>query len=168
MWDHTADSSTAPLKHANNSTTPRGITQAIPNMEKTKSHNSWAMGQWRRWSIVSSALLHMQHQSNITNPCFQACICSGANLCLIYIISPLLDSLKLLGLLVFDNTHTCIHTFVYVWMFACTAFKYEINFIFSCQIYAHSRNMYAHSQYMYAHSQNIYPHSQNMVASIEL
>ena len=57
-----------PDQQASSSSTPLSITQATPNMERTKPHNSWAMGQWRRrWSVVSPSPLHIQHQPTTTN-----------------------------------------------------------------------------------------------------
>ena len=57
-----------PDQQASSSSTPLSITQATPNMERIKPHNSWAMGKWRRrWSVVSPSPLHIQHQPTTTN-----------------------------------------------------------------------------------------------------
>ena len=53
-----------PCQLAKSSTTPFSITQWTPKRENSILQSSWAIEQWRsRWSIVSPALLHMQHQS---------------------------------------------------------------------------------------------------------
>ena len=51
-----------PYQEANTSLTLYGITQYIPNKQKTIDHNSYVVGQWRRtWSTDSPHLLHIKH-----------------------------------------------------------------------------------------------------------
>ena len=53
-----------PDQHANNSSTPLGITQDIPNKVRTRFHSSWARGQCNsKWLTDSPLDLHIQHQS---------------------------------------------------------------------------------------------------------
>ena len=61
-----------PCQEANNSLTLYGITQCIPNKQKTIDHNSYAIVQWRRrWSTYSPHLLHIKHHSSIAICLFQ-------------------------------------------------------------------------------------------------
>ena len=61
-----------PCQEANTSLTLYGITQCIPNKQKTIDHNSYAIGQWRRrWSTNSPHFLHIKHHSTTAICLFQ-------------------------------------------------------------------------------------------------
>ena len=61
-----------PYQEANNSLTLYGITQCIPNKQKTIDHNSYAIGQWRRrWSTDFPHLLLIKHHSSTEICLFQ-------------------------------------------------------------------------------------------------
>ena len=52
-----------PCQQSYKATTRLGITQCIPNRDKTVSHISLTTVQWRnKWSMVSPSILHIQHQ----------------------------------------------------------------------------------------------------------
>ena len=59
-------------QHSNKSTTFCGITQRIPNKQKTILHISKAKGHWRRRrSTDSPHLLHIKHHSRTTKCLFR-------------------------------------------------------------------------------------------------